>query len=220
MSDRLSSLTPALRIQETERTRARYDRIAGLYDRREARVEGGQMDAWRKDLWKRVRGPRVLELGVGTGKNFPYYRTDLTLTGIDLSPNMLQHAQRRAARAAITVDLRLGDAQALPFDDASFDTVVATFVFCSIPDPVQGLREARRVLVPGGQLILHEHVLSHHVFLNLLMRGLNPLVVRLSGANIDRETVQNVETAEFTLHQVHDLMSDMVKLIEAERPLP
>lgn len=203
--------------RETERTRARYDRIAYIYDRMEAGVEASRFRHWRAALWQRVQGPHVLEVGVGTGKNFPYYRPGWHITAIDLSPRMLEQARRRAQRERVAVDLLLGDAQALPFPDASFDSVVATFVFCSVPDPVKGLRELYRVLVPGGQLLLLEHVLSNQPILRPLMQLANPLVVRMSGANINRETVRNVERAGFELHAVENLWRDIVKRIEAER---
>jgi ubiquinone/menaquinone biosynthesis C-methylase UbiE len=95
--------------------------------------------------------------------------------------------------------------QALPFPDASFDIVIATCVFCSVPDLVLCLRELRRVLVSGGQVLLLEHVLSHRPLLGPLMGTLNPLVVRRMGANINRETVENVRRAGFTDLQVEDL---------------
>lgn len=202
----------------TERTRARYDRIARVYDRIEAGAEQSRFGRWRELLWGRVRGTRVLELGVGTGKNFAYYPAGARVTGIDLSPRMLERGRERAAAERVAVDLQVADAQALPFPEASFDSVVATFVFCSVPDPVQGLREAHRVLVPGGQLVLLEHVLSRRPVLRFLMRVVNPLVVRMMGANIDRETVGNVERAGFRVTRVEDLWGDVVKLIEAERP--
>jgi phosphatidylethanolamine/phosphatidyl-N-methylethanolamine N-methyltransferase len=131
---------------------------------------------------------------------------------------MLERAERRVQRDGVEVTLQLGDAQALPFLDASFDTVVATFVFCSVPGPVQGSREAFRVLIPSGQLLLLEHVLSEKPLLRGLMRLANPLVVRMSGANIDRETVRSVKRAGFIVGQARDLWGDIVKLTEAERP--
>lgn len=214
-------IEPKIRTQEraTQLTRARYDRIAGIYDRLERPLETRCFQQWRTMLWKRVQGPRVLEIGVGTGKNMPFYRKGWQITAIDLSPRMLEQAKRRAEREHVEVDLRLGDAQALPFADASFDTVIATFVFCSVPDPVQGLREAARVLVPGGQLLLLEHVLSRNVILRPLMQLANPMMVRMSGANMNRETVKNVERAGFAIQRVDDLWGDIVKFIEAEKPL-
>lgn len=201
----------------TALTRKRYDRIADRFDRMEMFVEARRMAGWRALLWDRVRGPRVLELGVGTGKNMPYYRPGMHVTAVDLSPRMLEHARRRAADISADVDLREGDIQQLPFPDASFDTVVATFVFCSVPNPVLGLREARRVLVPGGQLLLLEHVLSENRLLRPLMRAANPLVVRMVGANIDRDTVRNVEQAGLGVDHVENLWRGIVKLIEANR---
>lgn len=148
-------------------------------------------------LWQWVRGPRLLEVGVGTGGNFPYYPAGSQITAVDLSPRMLQRARSRAARAGVQVGLCEADAQALPFPNASFDTVVATCVFCSVPDPVLGLREIRRVLAPGGQLLTLDHVLSRRPLRRPLLRLTNPLVARLIGANIDRETVENVRRAGF-----------------------
>ena len=211
-----AALSTAL-TRNTTRTRARYDRLAPIYDRMEGRAER-RFRPWRELLWQRAREARVLELGVGTGKNFPYYPSAADVTAVDLSPKMLERARQRAARTGARVTLQLADAQALPFPDATFDTVVATFVFCSVPDPVLGLREAYRVLKPGGQLLLLEHMLSANRLLRPLMHAANPLVVRLMGANINRETVRNVERAGFKLRRIDDLMGDIVKLIEAEKP--
>lgn len=213
-----SSGAAAPESRATRLTRTRYDRLARVYDRLEAGVEALGFRQWRALLWRRVRGPRVLEIGVGTGKNVPYYPAGMEITAIDLSPRMLERARQRVARDGVAVDLQLADAQALPFPDASFDTVVSTFVFCSVPDPVQGLREAHRVLRPGGQLLLLEHVLSAQPVLRALMHLANPVVVRAMGANIDRETLASVERAGFRVERVDDLWRDIVKLIEAERP--
>lgn len=198
-------------------TRARYDRNAAYYDRLSAGGEG-MLEPGRTALWRRVRGPRVLEVGVGTGRGMAHYRPELTVTAIDLAPQMLARARERAMQDQIAVDLAEADVQALPFPAASFDAVVATCVFCSVPDPVLGLRELRRVLVAGGQLVLLEHVLSGKPLLGPAMRLANPLAVRISGANIDRETVANVRRAGFVGVQIEDLWLDILKLIEARAP--
>src|SRR5689334_20948230 len=117
---------------------------------------------------------------------------------------MLERARTKAQEQDIKVELREADVQALPFKDGSFDTVIATCVFCSVPDPVLGFEEVRRVLAPGGQMVLLEHVLSHRRVLRLLMRILNPLVVRLAGANINRETIENLYRAGFTNLEVKE----------------
>lgn len=202
----------------TTRTRVRYDRLARFYDRMESGAEQRIVRKWRSLLWSRVRGHRVLEVGVGTGKNLPHYPAGIEVTAIDLSPRMLEYARQRAAEIGASVHLMTADAQALPFPDASFDAVVTTFVFCSVPDPVLGLSEARRVLKPSGQLLLLEHMLTANRLVRPLMHAMNPLVVRVMGANINRQTVANVERAGFQVLQIDNVMSDIVKLIEARKP--
>ena len=200
----------------TRATRARYNRLAPFYDRMEAMNERSAFGKWRQDLWRRVRGPRILEVGVGTGKNMPYYPKDAQVTAIDLSPAMLQRAQAKADQAGYVVNLRLMDAQNLDFPDASFDTVVSTCVFCSVPDAVRGLREVRRVTRPGGQILLLEHMRSPNRGVGFLMDLVNPVVVRIMGANINRQTVENVIAAGLTIVRVDDLaLGGIVKMIEA-----
>ncbi|MBI3978628.1 MAG: methyltransferase domain-containing protein [Chloroflexi bacterium] len=201
----------------TATTRARYDRIARLYDLLQTGAER-RFAPWRAELWRRAGGPRVLEVGVGTGQNVPHYPPGAAITAVDLSPRMLDRARARARREGVTITLQEADVQALPFPDASFDAAVATFVFCSVPDPVLGLTEVRRVLVPGGQLLLLEHVLSCRPLLRRAMHLANGLVVRLWGANVDRETVENVYRAGFVDLRVANLWLDVVKLIEARAP--
>lgn len=198
----------------TEQARARYNRISPVYDLLELPMERGSFPRWRRLLWDQVKGPRVLEVGVGTGKNIPYYPPDLEVTAIDFSPGMLKRARRRAERLGVKVDLRLMDAQEFDFPDDTFDTVVATFVFCSVPDPVKGLRELRRVTKPDGRVLLLEHVRPAGIA-GGVADALNPVVVRMWGANINRHTVENVERADLQIERVENLMSSIVKLIVA-----
>ncbi len=196
---------PRLNRTTTDLTRERYDRLAARYDRSEALMERLMFAKWRQRLWSRVRGPRVLEVGVGTGKNMPYYPREAQVTAIDLSPAMLARARRRAAELGIQVDLREMDAEHLTFPDASFDTAVATFVFCSVPEPIRGLAELRRVVRPGGQVLLLEHVRAPNPLLGRLMDALNPLVAGSVGANINRRTLENVRAAGLKLVNVERL---------------
>lgn len=134
--------------QATQRTLARYRRIAPLYDAMELLAER-RRHVWRQRAWALVEGPDVLEVGVGTGKNIPYYPPDVRVTALDLTPAMLERAKVRAAELDAEVDLRLGDVQSLDSPDDSFDEAIATFLFCSVPDPVMGLDELARVVKPG-----------------------------------------------------------------------
>ena len=196
----------------TKRTQARYERLSSFYDLMESMPER-RFAPLRKRLWSLVKGRRVLEVGVGTGKNIDYYPQGVHVTGIDLTPGMLEQARKKANSLNLDLDLRLGDAQSLEFEDDSFDAAVATFVFCSVPDPVLGLKELQRVVKPGGQIILLDHVRSEKTILGKLMDALNPLVVRMTGANINRRTVENVSKAGLQIENVVDLgMGDIIKL--------
>ncbi len=203
---------------ETARTRARYDRIAALYDRMEALAERRRFGPWREALWAGVPAGEVLEVGVGTGKNFPYHPPGARVTGIDLSPRMLERARRRARELGREMELRLGDVQDLPFPDDAFDAAVATFVFCSVPDPVLGLEELRRVVRPGGTLHLLEHVRIDRPLLGALMDLLDPIVVRMVGAHINRQTLENVRRAGWQVEEVTPLAPfNLVLRIRARR---
>ena len=201
--------------QATQRTLARYRRIAPLYDAMELLAER-RRHVWRQRAWALVEGPDVLEVGVGTGKNIPYYPPDVRVTALDLTPAMLERAKVRAAELDAEVDLRLGDVQSLDSPDDSFDEAIATFLFCSVPDPVMGLDELARVVKPGGKVILLEHQRAASPVLGTLMDVANPLVVRMMGANINRRTVENVRHSRLDVVQVEDLDSlGIFKLITA-----
>jgi ubiquinone/menaquinone biosynthesis C-methylase UbiE len=196
-------------------TRRRYDRNAFCYDFLEAPMEWLRFRHWRKRLTETVSGSHALEVGVGTGKNFPYYPPGVRITAIDFSSRMLARARRRADAMEIDPELREMDVQRLDFQDNGFDTVFATFVFCSVPDPVKGLKELRRVCRPEGRLVLLEHMRPGNPALGLVFDILNPLVVRVVGANINRRTVDNIRKAGWRIETEEHLSGDVVRWIEA-----
>ena len=195
--------------------RRRYNRIALLYDFLEGPMEHLRFDAWRKRLQAAIKGEHALEVGVGTGKNLIYYPADVQMTAIDFSPSMLARARRKAKKLNLQIDLQEMDVQHLEFPDHVFDTVFATFVFCSVPDPVAGLRELKRVCKPGGKLFLLEHMRPGNPVLGFIFDVFNPLIVRMMGANINRRTINNIQLAGWQIKAQENLSGDIVKWIEA-----
>jgi ubiquinone/menaquinone biosynthesis C-methylase UbiE len=196
-----------------------YDRAARLFDRA-TDLDLALTRRWRRDLWSRsgVEGSQILEIGVGTGINFPFHAPGSFVTAIDVAQKMLDVARGHLARSPARVELELADVQALPFVDASFDSAIATFVFCCVPDPMLGLEEVLRVLRPGGRLLLLEHVLSSKRGVAAVMRALDPLIAHDSGEHIVRDTVGNVRRAGFVDVIARPVWLDVVQLIEARAP--
>src|SRR5688572_9567194 len=170
----------AARAAETDRVREIWAKFAPKYDRQIAFFERMLFPGMREWACSRVTGD-VLEIGVGTGRNLSHYPRAIRLTGVDLSPETLEIARRRAASLKRPFDLRTGDAQKIDLEDERFDTVVSTLTMCSIPDYRAALAEVRRVLRPGGQLVMVEHVRSPSIGVRLGQRLLNPLTVRFGG---------------------------------------
>ncbi len=205
--------------KQTKQTRSRYNRIAPIYDLMEILPER-RFIPLRRILWAQVPAGHILEVGVGTGKNFPFHPADAIVTGIDLSDGMLARARKRAQSMGKTLDLRQMDVQTLDFADNTFDAAVATFVFCSVPDPIQGLKELARVVKPGGRVFLLDHVRIERPVIGAMMDIFNPLTVRMTGANINRRTVQNVARSPLAVKNVANSgPMDVLKLITAEVPV-
>jgi len=164
-----------------------------------------------------VESSSILGIAVGTGKNFPYYPADAEITAVDFSEKMLERAKDRAKKQKVKVRLQQMDVQNLDFADNTFDTVAATFVFCSIPDQVRGIREVERVCKPGGKAVLLEQDLSANRILGWLVNLANPLLVRMTGANFNRRPVDTVAKSGLTVEQVTNLRLGLFKLIEARK---
>jgi len=204
---------------DSNTVRKRFDRIAWIYDFMESPMEILSVSAWRSELLSNVRG-KVLEVGVGTGKNLPYYPEGIELTGMDISLKMLERAKQRADTLKIKAELLLMDIEKMTFPDRYFDYIVSTFVFCSVPDPIQGLREVKRVLKDDGVALFLEHVRSENWFLGKMMDIFNPMVRSLIGPNINRSTVENIRKAGLNIISVENMgRSKIMKRIKATRPV-
>ncbi len=197
--------------QRTETIKKRYDRSSSYYDWMDRMVS----DSLREKAVLQAFG-KVLEVGVGTGKSFPFYPEGCEVTAIDFSKGMLAQARKKISLAKVPVTLLEMDAQEMTFPDNTFDTVLATCVFCSVPDPVKGLKEVRRVCKPDGQIILLEHMRSENPLMGLLMDILNPISLYVIGSNINRKTMENIEAAGIQVSAMEEHRGKIVKLIVAK----
>lgn len=214
----MSQAEPAgARTPETERVRGIMDRLAPGYDRAMRLPERLLFGDGRQWVCARVGG-EVLEIAVGTGRNLPYYPAGVTLTGIDLSAAMLDLARARAHELGRDVDLRVADAQALPFPDESFDTVVCTLALCTIPDEAKAVQEARRVLRRGGQFVFLEHVRSPVLPVRAVQRVLDGLSVRYEGDHLLREPLDPLRAGGFEILTVERSKLGLVERGVARKP--
>lgn len=167
----------------------------------------------KRRLFSKMQG-ETLMLAAGTGNDFQFFPAGRHVVAIDISPKMLERAAKKTAAYEGTIELRQMDACQLEFADNSFDTVVTVCTFCSVPRPVVGLRELYRVLKPGGQLLMFEHVRSKIGPFGILLDLMTPLA-RCFGPDLNRDTVGNVLKAGFRLRREENVYLDVVKSIEA-----
>lgn len=195
----------------------RYNRIAGLYDILEAPMEH-MFSKWRKQLLSEASG-KTLEVGIGTGKNIPFYPEDIELTGIDFSQKMVEITSNKLKKhpRPKTRIIQM-DAEEMKFDDNTFDTVVTSCVFCSVPHAVEGLKEIKRVCRKGGKVLMLEHVRSENKTVGKFMDFINPIPLYIYGANINRRTYENLLKAGFEPDQINveNIWSDIVKIIRID----
>lgn len=200
-------------------TLERYQRIASLYDLLDLPFEYGRYRHIRPLLFQGVSG-RILDAGVGTGRNIPFYPPDAQVVGIDLSPAMLARAARRARKLGRPIELHQMDVTRLDMPDRSFDAAVASFLFCVLPDELQvaALREIGRVLKPGGILRLLEYVRPKGALRSALARLWEPWMAWAYGAGFDRHTEQHVPESGLELLESRFVVDDLIKLISLRAP--
>jgi ubiquinone/menaquinone biosynthesis C-methylase UbiE len=166
----------------------------------------------KRRLFAKMHGT-ILMVAAGTGNDFRFFPPNQSILAIDISPKMLERARRKAAQYRGNIELREMDVCQLPLSDNSFDTVVTVCTFCSVPKPVVGLRELYRVLKPGGQILMFEHVRSRIGPLGVLLDLMTPLSSRV-GPELNRDTVGNVQKAGFRIRREENVYLDIVKIIE------
>lgn len=191
-----------------------YDHIARVYDILDLPFEHGRYKPLRRVLFRGLNGD-LLDAGVGTGRNFSFYPDDARVTGIDLSPAMLDRARRRREKLGVAVDLHEMNVMNMNFADDSFDGIVSTFLFCVLDAEYQlpALEELRRVCRPGGSIYILEYVLSENPWRRFIMKLWEPWVRLAYGAAFDRHTEQYLEGAGLDLVEERFLYKDIIKLL-------
>jgi ubiquinone/menaquinone biosynthesis C-methylase UbiE len=210
-------LSPLARASANDRRRRQYAKEASTYDREADRTErwlfGPEHRGW---ACSRATGA-TLEVAIGTGLNLPNYPPNVRLTGLDLTPEMLALARERAVDLGIPVVLCEGDAQVLPFRDRAFETVVSTYAMCSVPDERRTILEMKRVLRPGGRLILVDHVRSSVAPIFWVQR-LMELAPSRHDNELTRRPISHVLAAGFTIEATDRMRVGIIERLVARKP--
>jgi ubiquinone/menaquinone biosynthesis C-methylase UbiE len=187
-----------------------------LYDTFMGPLERGEFKHIRKQLIQNAHG-QVLEIGSGTGINFPYYRQAEKVIAIEPEPLMREQSLKRIQNPHVPIEVLEARAEELPFPDDSFDTIVSTLVFCTIPDPEKALQEVKRVCKTNGTVLFFEHVRLDHASLGRLQDWLTPVWKRLcDGCHLNRNTLELVNQAGFKVNRVERHYKDIFLVIEAK----
>jgi ubiquinone/menaquinone biosynthesis C-methylase UbiE len=199
-----------------EVTRKKWDRMAANFDVMNSKGPEWRWGPLKRDLFANMKG-RILFLAVGTGLDINFFPKGQRITGIDISPKMIEIAKPRADAYEGEMEVHVMDVHEMPFEDNSFDQVYTSCTFCSVPNPVKGLEALRRVLVPGGDLRMFEHTGSRYFPFNIMMNLMTQLTKHL-GPDMNRPTQDNVRKAGFEDVVAHNIYLDVVKIIAARAP--
>jgi ubiquinone/menaquinone biosynthesis C-methylase UbiE len=194
-----------------------WDKAAPSYDKQIAIFEKIQFGGGREWLGQRAHG-RILEVAIGTGRNLSCYPPGAAVTGIELSPAMLAIARQHAATLGRDVDLQEGDAEHLAYGDATFDTTVRALSLCTTPSPAAAISEMKRVLVPGGRLLLLDHIGSTWPPIYAAQWLLEQITIRAAGEHFTRRQLPLVQAAGFQLVETERLKAGSVERIHAVKP--
>lgn len=198
-------------------TQAKWDKLAPRFDGMASRGTEARWKPFKKALFSNMDG-KILFLALGTGLDIPAFPPGQDITAIDISPRMIEQAQPRIAAYDGTIRAEAMDVHEMPFPPDSFDQVFTSCTFCSVPDPVKGLRALFRVLKPDGQLFMFEHTGSRYYPFRQMMDLMTLLTERI-GPSMNRDTVSNVRAAGFEITEVNHIFLDVVKTIKAHKPV-
>jgi len=197
-------------------TQAKWDKLAPRFDGMAAKGAEARWKPYKQALFANMQG-KVLFLALGTGLDIPAFPPGQDITAIDISPKMLEQAQERIADYDGTIRAEVMDVHEMPYAEGTFDQVYTSCTFCSVPDPVKGLKALHRVLKPGGKLFMFEHTGSKFHPFSRMMDLMTNLTERI-GPAMNRDTVSNVRAAGFELTEVDNVFLDVVKTIKAVKP--
>lgn len=195
-----------------------YEGLAHRYDKAE-RLVNWLGRRWRRRLAAHASG-HVLEVAMGTGANLSLYPPGCRITGLDLSPAMLTRAGTKARKLGRQLELVVGEAERLPFSDATFDTVLSSFSSCTFPDPVGAMNEMGRVCRPGGRVVLLEHTLARNAIIRRLQDGVTPWTLRRAGCHQNHDALATASRARLDVEAVERGMGGYLCLLWARPGTP
>jgi ubiquinone/menaquinone biosynthesis C-methylase UbiE len=198
-------------------TRAKWDRAAATFDLMAGEGAEKRWQPAKEKLFSHMGDGNILFMALGTGLDIPVFPAGKNITAIDISPEMLKHAEPRIEAYDGTINAMTMDVHEMNFPQQHFDQVFTSCTFCSVPDPVKGLQAIKNVLKPGGELLMFEHTGSRYFPFNLMMNIMTPLS-RKFGPEMNRPTTDNVKIAGFDIERIENVYLDVVKIIYARRP--
>lgn len=196
-------------------TQNKWDKAAKNFDLMAGKGGEKRWAPFKRDLYSTMQG-KILFLALGTGLDIQHFPSGKDITAIDISPRMLAQAEPRIASYDGNIDARIMDVHELEFEDQSFDQIFTSCTFCSVPQPVNGLRSLHRVLKDDGELLMFEHTGSR-VYPFKFMMDLMTLWSAKLGPDMNRPTTDNVRAAGFDITEVNNVFLDIVKTIRARK---